>query len=61
MKKNKRTAATAAMFATALNMALGSVAIPNGSQPLNAKADEPEYTLPWKFRKMFTVLPNFLK
>ena len=43
MKKNKRTAATAAMFATALNMALGSVAIPNGSQPLNAKADEPEY------------------
>ncbi|MBR1592647.1 MAG: dockerin type I repeat-containing protein [Ruminococcus sp.] len=42
MKKTKRTAATAAMFATALNMALGSVT-PDTAQLFNAKADEPDY------------------
>ena len=42
MKKNKKTAATAAMFATALNMALGSVT-PDTVPTLSVKADEPDY------------------
>ena len=42
MKKTKRTAATAAMFATALNMALGS-AVPDSANFMSARADEPDY------------------